>query len=133
ARAEDRSAMDLFAASVDRMAEQIARETDTVIAPPRRISDNMPTPCDPLVLDVLDAACETAGASHRRMASGAGHDTAFMARVTRAAMIFVPCLGGRSHAPEEFAAMDDVALGAAVLLHAVIQLDEKLQNVIQEN
>lgn len=133
ARAEDRMAMDLFAASVDRLAEQIARETGTVIAAPRRISDNMPTPGDPLVLDVLDAACEAAGASHRRMASGAGHDTAFMAKVTRAAMIFVPCLGGRSHAPEEFAATDDIALGAAVLLHAVIQLDEKLRKMIQEN
>jgi N-carbamoyl-L-amino-acid hydrolase len=30
-------------------------------------------------------------------------------------MIFVPCLGGRSHAPDEFAETADVALGAAVL------------------
>ena len=130
ARAEERTAMDVFAASVERLAEQIARETGTVIAPPRRISDNMPTPGDPLLLDVLDAACEAVGAGHRRMASGAGHDTAFMAKVTRAAMIFVPCLGGRSHAPEEFAEIDDIALGAAVLFNAVIQLDEKL---IQES
>lgn len=133
ARAEDRTAMDLFAGSVDLLVEQLARETGTVIEAPRRISDNMPTPGDPLLLDVLDAACETVGASHRRMASGAGHDTAWMARVTRSAMIFVPCLGGRSHAPEEFAETDDIALGAAVLLNAVIQLDEKLQKVIQED
>jgi N-carbamoyl-L-amino-acid hydrolase len=133
ARAEDRTAMDLFAGSVDLLVEQLARETGTAIEAPRRISDNMPTPGDPLLLDVLDAACETVGASHRRMASGAGHDTAWMARVTRAAMIFVPCLGGRSHAPEEFAETDDIALGAAVLLNAVIQLDEKLQKVIQED
>ncbi|MBB5041010.1 Zn-dependent hydrolase [Shinella fusca] len=126
ARAEERAAMDLFSASVDRLAEQVARETGTATAPPRRISDNMPTPGDPLVLDVLDAACEAVGARHRRMASGAGHDTAFMAKVTRAAMIFVPCLGGRSHAPEEFAETDDIALGAAVLFNAVIQLDETL-------
>ncbi|UPA23439.1 Zn-dependent hydrolase [Shinella oryzae] len=130
ARAEERTTMDVFAASVDQLAEQIARETGTAIAAPRRLSDNMPTPGDPLLLDVLDAACEAVGAGHRRMASGAGHDTAFMAKVTRAAMIFVPCLGGRSHAPEEFAEIDDIALGAAVLFNAVIQLDEKL---IQEN
>ena len=126
ARAEHRTAMDVFAASVEQMAEQVARETRTVIAPPRRISDNMPTPGDPLLLDVLDAACGAAGARHRRMASGAGHDTAFMAKVTRSAMIFVPCLGGRSHAPEEFAETDDIALGAAVLFNAVIQLDKTL-------
>ncbi|QRI65536.1 Zn-dependent hydrolase [Shinella sp. PSBB067] len=133
ARAEERTTMEVFAASVEQLAANVARETGTVIGPPRRISDNMPTPGDPLVLDVLDAACVAAGASHRRMASGAGHDTAFMAKVTRAAMIFVPCLGGRSHAPEEFAETDDIALGAAVLLNAVIQLDEKLQDVIQES
>lgn len=126
ARAEERNTMDLFAASVEQLADGIACETGTTIAVPRRISDNMPTPGDPLLLDVLDAACETAGASHRRMASGAGHDTAFMAKVTRSAMIFVPCLGGRSHAPEEFAETDDIALGAAVLFNAVIQLDETL-------
>ncbi|WP_440984052.1 Zn-dependent hydrolase [Shinella sumterensis] len=130
ARAEERTTMDVFAASVDQLAEQIARETGTAIAAPRRLSDNMPTPGDPLLLDVLDAACEAVGAGHRRMASGAGHDTAFMAKVTRAAMIFVPCLGGRSHAPEEFAEIEDIALGAAVLFNAVIQLDEKL---IQES
>ncbi len=133
ARAEERGTMEVFAASVEQLAANVARETGTVVGPPRRISDNMPTPGDPLVLDVLDAACAATGASHRRMASGAGHDTAFLAKVTRAAMIFVPCLGGRSHAPEEFAETDDIALGAAVLLNAVIQLDEKLQDVIQES
>jgi N-carbamoyl-L-amino-acid hydrolase len=61
------------------------------------------------------------------MASGAGHDTAWMARITRAAMIFVPCRDGRSHAPDEFATADDIALGAAVLLDAVLALDTKLQ------
>ncbi|MNT82527.1 Hydantoin utilization protein C [compost metagenome] len=84
-------------------------------------------PCNAELLDVLDAACETAGARHRRMASGAGHDTAWMARITRAAMIFVPCANGRSHTPDEFATSDDIALGAAVLLDAVLALDTKLQ------
>jgi N-carbamoyl-L-amino-acid hydrolase len=132
ARAEDRTAMDLFAASVDLMVEQVARDTGTVIDTPRRISDNMPTPADPLLLEVLEAASDTAGARHRRMASGAGHDTAWMARLTRSAMIFVPCLGGRSHAPEEFAETHDIALGASVLLHAVTKLDARLQTDDQE-
>ena len=80
-----------------------------------------------MLLDALDAACDSAGATHRRMASGAGHDTAWMARITRSAMIFVPCVDGRSHSPDEFASTDDIALGAAVLLDAVIALDKKLQ------
>ena len=53
------------------------------------------------------------------MASGAGHDTAWMARITKAAMIFIPCRDGRSHSPDEFAETGDIALGAAVLLEAV--------------
>ena len=61
------------------------------------------------------------------MASGAGHDTAWMARITRAAMIFVPCKDGRSHSADEFATTEDIALGAAVLLDAVRALDTKLQ------
>ena len=94
------------------------------------VSDNLPTPGDADLLDVLDAACETAGASHRRMASGAGHDTAWMARITKAAMIFVPCVDGRSHAPDELAIAEDIALGAAVLLDSVMALDTKLQEDI---
>ena len=39
-------------------------------------------------------------------------DTAWMARITRAAMIFVPCRDGRSHAPDEFATTEAIALGA---------------------
>ena len=93
---------------------------------PVTISDNLPTPCDELVLDTLDAAAVAVGARHRRMASGAGHDTAWMARVTKAAMIFIPCLGGRSHTPDEYAETADVALGAAVLLEAVKRLDKDL-------
>ena len=90
------------------------------------ISDNFPTPCAADVIETLEASAAAVGARHRRMASGAGHDTAWMARITRAGMIFIPCEGGRSHAPEEFAANEDIALGAAVLLDAVQRLDRDL-------
>jgi N-carbamoyl-L-amino-acid hydrolase len=105
----------------------IAEKTGVSVQAPRIVSDNQPTPCDADLLSVLDAACESAGARHRRMASGAGHDTAWMARITKAAMIFVPCVDGRSHAPDEFATTEDIALGAQVLLDAVIALDRQLQ------
>jgi beta-ureidopropionase / N-carbamoyl-L-amino-acid hydrolase len=127
ARAEARPDMERFLAELTSLAEWLAAETGLTIAAPKVISDNQPTPGDALLLDTLDAACNAVGASHRRMASGAGHDTAFMARGTRSAMIFIPCLGGRSHAPEEFAETDDIALGAAVLFEAVRQLDIQLQ------
>ena len=130
ARAELRGDMDRFVDELEKGVAAIAEKTGVTVAPPRIVSDNQPTNCDPDLLDVLDAACETAGARHRRMASGAGHDTAWMARITRAAMIFVPCVDGRSHSPDEFATAEDIALGAQVLLDAVLSLDKKLQGNI---
>ena len=126
ARAELRDDMERFIDELDKGVAAIAEKTGVTVSVPRIVSDNQPTACDPGLLDVLDAACETVGARHRRMASGAGHDTAWMARITRAAMIFVPCTDGRSHSPDEFASTDDIALGAAVLLDAVQALDTKL-------
>lgn len=126
ARAERREDMDRFIAELTVLVNATAAATGVAIEPPLTISDNLPTPCDPFVLDTLDAAAVAVGARHRRMASGAGHDTAWMARVTRSAMIFIPCLGGRSHTPDEYAETADVALGAAVLLEAVKRLDREL-------
>jgi len=126
ARAESRPVMEAFIAEVANLAQSVAAETGCAIDPPVTISDNLPTPGDPDVLQTLDEAATAVGARHRRMASGAGHDTAWMARLARAAMIFIPCEGGRSHTPEEFAETADIALGAEVLLEAVKRLDREL-------
>lgn len=130
ARAELRDDMDRFIDELAKGVAAISEKTGVAATEPRIISDNPPTPCDADVLDVLDAACESVRARHRRMASGAGHDTAWMARIAKAAMIFVPCKDGRSHSPDEFATVDDIALGTAVLLDAVKALDIKLQETI---
>ncbi|MET3926239.1 Zn-dependent hydrolase [Devosia sp. 2618] len=127
ARAELRADMERFIEELGKGVAAIAEKTGVTVSEPRIVSDNQPTPGHADLLDVLDAACDTVGARHRRMASGAGHDTAWMARITKAAMIFVPCVDGRSHTPDEFATTEDIALGAAVLLDAVLALDTKLQ------
>jgi N-carbamoyl-L-amino-acid hydrolase len=127
ARAEQRADMERFIAEIDQLAVDIQRDTGVSIASPKLISDNFPTPADPLVLRNLEEACERVGAKHRCMASGAGHDTAWMARISKAAMIFIACREGRSHTPDEWADNDDIALGAAVLFEAVRKLDADLQ------
>lgn len=127
ARAESRPDMERFIEELGRGVAAIGDKTGVTVSEPRIVSDNQPTPCDEDLLDVLDIACDTAGATHRRMASGAGHDTAWMARITRAAMIFIPCRDGRSHSPDEFTTTEAIAQGAAVLLDAVIALDKNLQ------
>jgi N-carbamoyl-L-amino-acid hydrolase len=40
-------------------------------------------------------------------------------------MIFVPSVGGISHAPEEFTQPQDVVNGVNVLLRSVLQLDSQ--------
>ncbi|MDB5614522.1 MAG: Zn-dependent hydrolase [Devosia sp.] len=127
ARAELRDDMARFIDELTNGVAAISKKTGVTVSEPRIVSDNPPTPCDADLLTILDAACETSGARHRRMASGAGHDTAWMARITKAAMIFVPCVDGRSHSADEFATTEDIALGATVLLDAVKALDIKLQ------
>jgi N-carbamoyl-L-amino-acid hydrolase len=126
ARAEHRPDMERFVAELAVLVEGIASATGCTIQPPLTISDNPPTALDADVLDILDQSASAVGARHRRMASGAGHDTAWMARITKAAMIFIPCRDGRSHSPDEFAETADIALGAAVLLEAVKRLDATL-------
>ncbi|CAN5342696.1 Zn-dependent hydrolase [soil metagenome] len=126
ARAERRVDMGRFVAELSTAVHAIANATGVTVQPPRIISDNAPTPCDGGLVDVLDASCEATGATYRRMVSGAGHDTAWMARITRSAMIFIPCRDGRSHSPDEYAETGAISLGAAVLLGAVVRLDKLL-------
>jgi N-carbamoyl-L-amino-acid hydrolase len=57
------------------------------------------------------------------MASGAGHDSVFLARVAPAAMVFVPCKKGKSHAAEEWAEPEALAAGASTVAEAVMRLD----------
>lgn len=126
-RAEIRGDMEQFLAWIDGAVQKIATAYGVTIKPPVRVSDNFPTPGDPNLLETLERACETVGAKHRRMASGAGHDTAWIAKVAPAAMIFVPCKEGRSHCAEEWAENDDIAMGAAVLFEAVRDMDKSLK------
>ncbi len=123
ARAELREDMDAFCEFVNETAERAAEKWGVTIAPPLRISDVPSTPCDEGILSILEHAADTSGISHRRMASGAGHDTMWLANVAPAAMIFVPCKDGRSHSADEWAETDDIALGASVLFEAVQAMD----------
>jgi N-carbamoyl-L-amino-acid hydrolase len=57
------------------------------------------------------------------MPSGAGHDAQDLARLGPMGMIFVPSVGGISHAPEELTRPEDIINGANVLLDTVQHLD----------
>jgi N-carbamoyl-L-amino-acid hydrolase len=79
-----------------------------------------PTAFDARLVDLIEAAAGGLGLSHRRMVSGAGHDSLHTAQYAPTAMIFVPCAGGLSHNEAEEATPGDLAAGANVLLQAVL-------------
>ena len=80
-----------------------------------------PTPFDKSCVASVRNATETLGYPHMDIISGAGHDAVYMARVAPTAMIFVPCVGGISHNEIEDAKPEDLAMGCAVLLNAVLE------------
>jgi N-carbamoyl-L-amino-acid hydrolase len=75
-------------------------------------------------IGVVRTAAEDLGYRHRDMASGAGHDAVYIARVAPTAMIFIPCENGISHNEVEETEPEYVAAGADVLLSAVIAQDK---------
>lgn len=77
-------------------------------------------------IDAVRRAAVECGFSSRDLVSGAGHDSAYIARVAPTTMIFVPCAGGLSHNEAESATQADVAAGANVLLRAVLETDRRL-------
>lgn len=79
------------------------------------INADPPATCDPAILDALEKAAKDAGKTYRRMVSRAYHDSLFMARIAPVAMLFIPCRGGVSHRPDEYASPEWIGSGVHVL------------------
>jgi N-carbamoyl-L-amino-acid hydrolase len=78
-----------------------------------------PVQFDADIVGLIDQTAQQHGFGVRRMTSGAGHDAQMMARITPAAMMFVPSRAGISHNPAEFTTDADIIAGAQVLLDVV--------------
>ena len=76
------------------------------------------------MIDSVERIAQGQGHSTLRLPSGAGHDAQMLARVCPTSMIFVPSVDGLSHNIAEFTEAADIAAGANVLLHMVLELAE---------
>ncbi|MGE3832178.1 MAG: Zn-dependent hydrolase [Parvibaculaceae bacterium] len=110
-----------YKAALPRIAEQLGLELDE-----KRIWNSPAVKFAPKLIECVRHGAEQAGYSTRDMASGAGHDAAYIARVAPTTMIFVPCLGGLSHNEAESTSFDECAAGSQVLLNAVLDYDRTL-------
>jgi hydantoinase/carbamoylase family amidase len=130
--------------STDDMVEQLATHTfaafDNIIAQENnhtsyRIERSWGLPesrFDPHCIEAVHAAAirQVGKSQVMEMKSRAGHDSAWTSRVCPTSMIFVPSKGGISHNPHEYTSPEHCALGAQVLLDAVLRYDDKIKSGI---
>ena len=113
-RAGDADRRDAAAAAILDWLATIAARRGLGLAVER--SHDLPaSPCDPALMDLLDAATIAAGQPVRRLMSGAGHDAMVMAALGPTAMLFVRCRGGVSHNPAEHVDPADAEIALHVM------------------
>ena len=111
-----------YQAALPKIAADLNLELDE-----KRIWNSPAVKFAPHLIQCVREGAAQAGYSTREMASGAGHDAAYIARVTPTTMIFVPCLGGISHNEAESTTLEECGAGSQVLLNAVLAYDATLQ------
>ena len=107
---------------IQRRAQEIARQTGTEVQI-KNVDHDPPAMADPEIQAKIEQAAAGLGLKTMRLASGAGHDAQWMARLAPMGMIFIPSIGGISHSPKELTSWQDCANGANVLLTTVLLLD----------
>lgn len=109
--------LDRLQAACDEVASRrgVSIETELVNADP-------PATCDSALVAALEESAKAVGKSYKRMVSRAYHDSLFMARIAPVAMLFIPCRGGVSHRPDEYASPEWIGSGVHVLSRTLAAL-----------
>ena len=81
-----------------------------------------PVAFDQTLCNLLRRKAENRQLSTRDMTAAAGHDSVLIAPLCPSAMLFIPSVGGITHNPKEYSTKAQVALGAQVMLDAVLDL-----------
>ena len=86
------------------------------------VNADPPTKCDPEILAGLEASAVETGRTYKRMVARAYHDSSFVACIAPVAMLFIPCRGGVSHRPDEYASPEWISGGVDVLARTLARL-----------
>lgn len=121
-RSNDGSWLD---ATKRRLAEEIVTEAAAhgVQAELSWLTDQPPVPTTLSVRDAVGRSADDLGLSWIPMPSGAGHDAAHMAHLGPMGMVFVPSRDGRSHCPQEWTDLTQIARGVHTLAATLMRLD----------
>ncbi|KAI4911262.1 uncharacterized protein J4E92_010318 [Alternaria infectoria] len=123
--------VDQLSESILRAFEQVIKEEDNATTYSVERTWGLPeSKFHPDCIEAVRTAAVGLVGEHQvmQMKSRAGHDSAWTSRVCPTSMIFVPSKGGISHNPEEYTSPEHCALGAQVLLDAVLGYDERVRD-----
>jgi len=81
------------------------------------------TPCAATIMEAIERGAASLDYASMRLPSGAGHDGVYIAKTGPVGMIFIPCLHGRSHSPDEWVEPGQLLKGAEVLFQTIVELD----------
>ncbi len=113
--------------TLDRLDQEMRRiilsiaQADGLEVEIERTIDAQPGSFNDALTDNVRRSATRLGYSHMDMVSGAGHDAMNIASVAPTTMIFVPCKDGISHNETESAKPTDLAAGAHVLMHTLLE------------
>lgn len=120
-RDTDEARRDAVVLKIQRAFEEVAQRRGVQVQP-ELINADPPAHCDARVMSALIQACEPHGLAFERLVSRAYHDSLFMSRIAPTGMLFIPCRGGFSHRPDEYASPEWIAQGALVLAETLARL-----------
>ncbi len=117
----DRARRDGVLATFAKAIEEVgARRGVTITA--ELVNADPPTTCDPAILDALETSAIEAGKTYKKMVARAYHDSSFVSCISPTAMLFIPCRGGVSHRPDEYASPKWIGSGVNVLARTLARL-----------
>ncbi len=106
---------------IEREAEAICRRRGVALQI-ERLNVDAPALCDTALMEVVLQAAQQCGLGAKKMISRAYHDSLFMAQICPTTMIFIPCRGGVSHRPDEYASPEQIENGVVVLAETLVRL-----------
>lgn len=125
-RAPVRSALETVRSQMWSEWSEICRRQGTGIQE-KVLLDEEPIQFDSDVVRALESSAESLSEPTTVLTSMAVHDAGHMSRISKAGMLFVRSVGGRSHCPEEYSLPEDIEKAGNILLHAVMRLDRELE------
>jgi len=120
-RDTDEARRDTVLARIHASCNEIAARRHVAIRT-EMINADPPATCDQRIVAALVSGAAKHHLSCEYMVSRAYHDSLFMARIAPVAMLFIPCRGGFSHRPDEFASPEAITYGTLGLAEALAEL-----------